>query len=73
MSSGPPPVVDWKRRARLYPEVKPWFEVNMMNICVVIMFLTFMGLWMRAVDIRKQRNVNLQSEAVPAASSLPGS
>ena len=66
-------VIDWKRRARLYPEVKPWFEVNMMNICLVIMFMTFIGLWVRAVDIRKKRNVNLRSEGEPTASSLPGS
>lgn len=70
--SGPPPVVDMKRHLRLYPPQKPWIEFNMMNLSVFLVFVTFLGLWMRAVDIRKQRDPTRRQASEPAPSALPG-
>ena len=70
---GPPPVVNMKRHMRIHPPEKPVFEWNMMNMCVILIALTFVGLWMRAVDIRKARNISTRRDADPVPSALPGS
>ena len=50
-----PQVVDYKRRARLYPDVKPWFEANTNSICLLVMLIGFCMAWMRAVHIKGQK------------------
>mgnify|MGYP005641646137 CR=1 FL=1 len=71
MSSGPPPVVDMKRYARIHPPEKPIFEWNMMNFCIIVMFMTFVGLWMRATEIRQKRSFARRKGEEPEPSGLP--
>lgn len=50
-----PQVIDFKRRARLYPETKPWFQANTNTICMIILFVGFCLAWIRAMNIKNQR------------------
>lgn len=50
-----PQVVDFKRRSRLYPEVKPWIQANTNTLCLVLLFVGFCMAWMRAINIKAQR------------------
>ena len=50
-----PQVVDFKRRARIYPESKPWFEANTNTFCMTVLFVGFCLVWIRAVNIKNQR------------------
>ena len=50
-----PPVVDYKRRSRIYREPETIFEFNMANLCYILLAISFVGLWIRASNIRKTR------------------
>jgi hypothetical protein len=60
-----------KRYARIHPPEKPIFEWNMMNVCIIIMFFTFVGLWMRATEIRQKRKISTRRVDDPEPSGLP--
>lgn len=70
--SRPPPVVDMKRHSRLYPPEPPMFEWSMMNFCIVVIFIAFVMMWMRATEIRRMRDFSTRRDVDPAPSALPG-
>lgn len=50
-----PQVIDFKRRMRMYPVEKPWFQTDTNTVCIAALFVGFCMAWIRAVQIRSER------------------
>lgn len=52
-----PPVIDAKRRARLYPERPPLVAFTMNNFCIALMLIGALFLMKRWIDIKQRRSL----------------